>query len=88
MKVSLKELNFVFNPNQTYDDNVYRLLVALPLGTYIEVAELTNDKTKLIKSVKENIAIMALRNIEIDSFPCLCIRKAKNLAFPNLFDNS
>jgi hypothetical protein len=77
MKVTLKELNFIFKPEQEYDDNVYRLLVALPAGTYIEVAELTKNEEKFLRSVKDTCALMALHDVEISRFPATCIRKIK-----------
>jgi hypothetical protein len=76
-KTTLEEINFTFKPHQEYDDNVYRLLVALPPGTYIEVAGLTRDKEKLLRSVRETCALMEIHDIEISHHPAPAIRKMK-----------
>jgi hypothetical protein len=74
MKVTLKELNFTFKPEQEYDDNIYRLLKALLPGTYLEVSELTKDKDAFIKAVIYNCELMGLRDIEFTNNP-LCLWK-------------
>jgi hypothetical protein len=76
-KTTLTQLNFAFNSKQDYDDNIYRLLVALPPGTCLEVSELTRDPEHFVKAVIYNCELMELRNIEFSNNPlCLCKKNA------------
>jgi hypothetical protein len=64
-KTTLTEMKFTFNQKQEYEDNVFRLLKALPPGRYIEVAGLTHDEQKFTSAVIATCALMSMHDITI-----------------------
>jgi hypothetical protein len=65
--ITLQELRFQFNPKMEYGDNIYLLLLALPVGRSIPISALTNNPRKFIDEVKFCCELMNISNIEFSN---------------------
>jgi hypothetical protein len=77
--ITLQELKFKFNPAMEYGDNIYLLLLALPVGRSLPIHALTKDRQKFIDEVKFCCELMNINTIEFDNNYTL-IRKTLSVA--------